>query len=274
MDVPFSKYSGCGNDFIIFDNRIPFFYLDTIDIQKLCNRQRGIGADGLILLEKSSRAAYKMRIFNSDGSEAEMCGNGLRCLLKFMRQKGLKKKQYTIETMHLIQEAAWENGDILIKAPFPIQPCQDVMIAIDNSNLLFHYLDTGVPHAVHFLEQKDKLADIPLEKIAPTIRHHSFFGPRGTNVNFVKIMSANRMEIRTYERGVEQETLACGTGAMAAALASAHQYQISSPITLCPASGEDLVVSFLKESNQFSNVCLKGPAHFIFEGKIQLKKNS
>lgn len=271
MKGTFSKYSGCGNDFILIDNRTLFFPVyDPLCIQKLCRRQLGVGADGIVLLENGKIADYKMRIFNADGSEAEMCGNGIRCLLKFMRQKGLKKKSYAIECMDRIYSIAWDGEDVAVQMPPPSDMQWDIDLSLETHMPPLHFLDTGVPHAVFFLENEKILSAFPVQTAGPAIRRHPRFSPKGTNVNFAAFIGAQELAIRTYERGVEQETLACGTGAVASALAAAQKFDLSSPIFLKTASSEKLTVSFAKENGAFSNVQLKGPAHFIYSGKLDL----
>lgn len=267
MAIPFSKYEGCGNDFILIDNRNTFFPFEKKSlISKLCHRSIGIGADGLILLENSSAGDFKMKIFNSDGSEAEMCGNGIRCLARFISEIGAAEKDFTIETMAGISEIAIEKGSVAVSLPEPTELQWNLSLPLGASPLPFHFLNTGVPHAVFFVE------DLYVEKwfkIAPEIRHHPFFLPRGTNVNFVQIKN-HEIYIRTYERGVERETEACGTGATAAALAAGFIHQIPSPATVFPKSNTPLQIFFECEKEKIFNVKLAGPAQKIFSGEIIL----
>jgi diaminopimelate epimerase len=258
MSLSFSKYSGCGNDFILIDNRLlHFLHSDRAFIAKLCHRQRGIGADGVILLENSQKADYRMRIFNADGGEAEMCGNGIRCLMQFIRQLGGLEKGYLIETMNALLQVQERKGLVTVAMadPFAIEwelhlPCFLPMTR----------LNTGVPHVVLFVE------DLESEKwmrLAPQIRFHAAFGPAGTNVNFAQLNSEGELSLRTYERGVEGETLACGTGATATALAAAKKYGLSTPVRILPASLEPLEISFSWQGKLPTQVTLTGPAHFI-----------
>lgn len=270
MLVPFSKYSGCGNDFILIDNRKLFFpYQKEGLISQLCSRKKGIGADGLILLENSHRADYKMRIFNADGSEAEMCGNGVRCLMKFIHEFAIPKSSFQIETM-LDQVHLEENGgNVSVRMPKPKNLQTNIPLTARNLSLTIHSVNSGVPHAVLFVDhlESDQWLDL-----APEIRHHQFFAPQGTNVNFAKI-EKDSIFLRTYERGVEGETLACGTGATATALVAATLFSLPSPIRIKVKSEEFLEVAFKREQDQFHEIKLTGPATPIFSGQFSLPQS-
>lgn len=267
MHLPFSKYSGCGNDFILIDNRQSVFDVTRIDtIVNLCHRRLGIGADGIIFLESSSKADFRMRIFNTDGSEAEMCGNGLRCLIRFIQELGIECKQFVIETMHQIIPARVSSTGVSVAMPPPTDCHFFEQVHLEDDPLTLHRLDTGVPHAVLFVEN---LHEVRLMSMAPQIRYFPRFLPKGTNVNFAVINANQEVEVRTYERGVEGETLACGTGAVAAALAAARVHGLCSPITIRPKSGDKIDVAFVREDNNiFSNVIMSGPAIKIFSGTV------
>jgi diaminopimelate epimerase len=260
----FSKYSGCGNDFILIDNRENHFpHADRALIARLCHRQCGIGADGLILLERSLKADYRMRIFNADGGEAEMCGNGIRCLIKFIRQLGGLRSHYLIETMHSCLRTTEKGEKVSVEMPEP--QAIRVSLSLPTGALQCHYLNTGVPHAVIFV---DELQNDDWMRMAPLIRNHEAFGPAGTNVNFASLDPSGAVWVRTYERGVEGETLACGTGATATALAAGAQFGLPSPIQVFPRSGEPLDISFCFQGDSFSQVSMAGSAHFIFRGEF------
>lgn len=262
----FVKYAGCGNDFVFFDNRTNQFpWQQKQMIQRLCHRQFGIGADGVILLESSQHADLRMRIFNADGSEAEMCGNGLRCLIKFARDLGLKQEDYLIETMRRPLRASYRDDRIFVEMGSPLEVKWH--LSLSGSPHLIHFLNTGVPHAILFT---DLLDAVDIHQLGPQIRYHEFFAPAGTNVNFVQPLSDHTLAIRTYERGVEKETLACGTGATAAALAASYLKQLKSPIQVFTQSKESLEISFHLENETFTNVKMAGTAHYIFKGEIDL----
>lgn len=199
MVLSFSKYSGCGNDFILFDNRHLIFPTHQPSIfSKLCHRQNGIGADGVILLENSSKAHYKMRIFNPDDSEAEMCGNGIRCLLKFIQDCGIEGNQFTIETMNRIHSIKFESNDVSVEMGNPTEIRWDLSVG----PWIVHHINTGVPHAIVFL---DDLNNLNLHEDGSRIRFHSLFTPQGANANFVQVDEKGIVHVRTYERGVKKK---------------------------------------------------------------------
>ena len=267
MPIPFSKYSGCGNDFILIDNRDGVFPNDNIPlIRKLCERRTGVGADGIILLENSVIADYRMRIYNADGGEAEMCGNGIRCLMKFVHSLEPTRTSCTFQTACGLVKTKLIDEEVEAEMTSPQDIAWGVSLPIEDKNLTLHRLNTGVPHAVIFVEQ---LQDHSWMELAPHIRYHSYFGKAGTNVNFAKL-ERDTLRLRTYERGVEGETLACGTGATAVALAAAKIYGLSSPVTIYPASGEALQIGFTYEDSQFSRVLMRGPALHIYKGELVL----
>lgn len=265
----FAKYVGCGNDFILIDNRLKTFPVQHSLIQRLCQRQIGVGADGLILLETPTKsdAHFRFRIFNSDGSEAEMCGNGMRCFVKWLANMGFYHEPYYIQTMQRILKAEHTENDICVEMGAPCHVQWDISLRFENQFLKIHYLNTGVPHAILFTENID---EVELLKLGSYIRNYSLWMPHGTNVTIAQKQTGARLKVRTYERGVEGETLACGTGATAAALAAARQYQISSPICIETRLGEELKIKFLRENQNFSQVTLTGSAKCIFMGEIDL----
>lgn len=266
MEVKFSKYSGCGNDFIFIDNRKSFFPKGNRDlIFKLCHRPQGIGADGVILLEESKQADFRMSIFNADGSEAEMCGNGLRCLKKFIAELGIQTPALSIETKERQLSIQDHHEAVKISLGKPQNIQLDVSLDIGDT---LHTIDTGVPHAVQFV---DKLEEVPVAVLGKKIRWHPFFSPKGTNANFVKLEAPSQIAIRTYERGVEQETLACGTGAAAAALISFLVHKVKPPIEVITRSGEKLMIDVAcDESGAIKEVWQIGPASFHFQGTFVL----
>lgn len=251
----FAKYEGAGNDFILFDDRALQFPLSSI--RRLCDRKFGIGADGILLLQSDSVADFRMRIFNSDGSEAEGCGNGLRCLIQFIADLGFPKKPYRISIGNRIVDTEFVGERIAIRMG-PALYMQHHQIGCWD----VHFVDTGVPHAVIFVPD---VSQIDLLKEAPLIRHHPLFQPRGANVNFASLME-NAMRVRTFERGVEGETLACGTGAVAVTAIAANVHKMKSPLQLHFAGGE-LEVRF---DQALTDLQLIGPARFIFRGLLDL----
>lgn len=262
MLYPFSKYSGCGNDFVLFDNRSCRLCFSTPqEIRNICSRETGVGADGIVVLENSDRADFRMRIFNCDGSEAEMCGNGLRCLVRFLSDIGLPQKNFNIETMQAVYQSALMDELICITMPEPTDIQWKIPIKIDTLSYFPSYLNTGVPHAVFFIED---IEEADLKSFAPKVRFHPCFSPRGTNVNYVQVLKdKNEILVRTYERGVEQETLACGTGVVASALVAAKTCGLKGTIRVRVRSGDYMQVSF-------DPLRLIGPAKRIFTGELEL----
>lgn len=262
IKLPFEKYSGCGNDFLILDNRENGFPWDNKGlIQTLCHRRKGIGADGIILRENSTIADAKMRIFNLDGSEAEMCGNGLRCFVKWLNSPSIK-----VEVFGKVFSAFQIEERVAFEMENPSDLRWNIPFVFENQELILHHLNTGVPHTLLFV---NNIESIPIEKIGSSIRYA--WKPEGTNVTFVEQMDVQKYKVRTYERGVEGETPACGTGAMAAALGASTLYHAKSPITIETHSKEHLIVHFnLNSKGQYSSVSLNGPAKFLFRGEIDL----
>ena len=210
-----------------------------------------------------------MRIFNADGGEAEMCGNGARCLYKFLHEIGQPKKQYHIETLRSYICLRSEGADICVSMPDPFDILDPITLETDLGPRVFYHINTGVPHVVCFVTD---LQDNKWMAMAPKIRYHERFQPGGVNVNFVEIDTAHRLHIRTYERGVEAETLSCGTGATAAGLITAKIHYSPPPVTLIPASKEILKINFQNTPMGFSQVELSGPAEFIFKGVLTLNR--
>ncbi len=264
--VQFSKIVAAGNDFIIVDNRSGVLKKAAAGIARhLCDRKHSIGADGLILLERSKKADIRMRIINPDGSEAEMCGNGVRCLAKFAVDKKLAKAKHSIETL-AGQIKAQVRGD-LVRARLvdPKDMRLDLMIQVRGKTENVNFIDTGVPHTVKVLSSVKNLDVNPLGR---AIRTHKHFAPRGTNVDFISIKPRNAIEIRTYERGVEDETLSCGTGSAAGALVAAALKGLKSPVSVHTRSGEVLKIYFTKKAKGFSDVYLEGAVKGSFEGRV------
>ncbi len=260
MPTPYRKYAGAGNAFIIIDDRDTSFPLQSPKnlIPPLCSEHH---VDGVILLQapSTSNAHYRMRIFNADGSEAEMCGNGIRCLARFLQDIHLYSDKYLIESLAAIHTIyPKDNGYFEVSMGEAKDIRWDLTLTIQQENITVHSLDTGVPHAVTFSS---------LFNLAPQIRHHARFAPRGVNVNFIKKLPSGAISIRTYERGVEGETLACGTGATASAIVAARCLHLPSPITVITASTEALIISLEP------TLTMCGPTKFISSGSLHLAHN-
>lgn len=258
MILNFKKYQGAGNDFVLIDNREGKIALSIKQIAAICDRHFGVGADGLMLLETDDTADFKMVYFNADGNESTMCGNGGRCIAAFAQQLGVVK-----EDMDFIATDGMHHAKI--------NPDKSVSLQMKDVNSIEffedHYeLDTGSPHYVMFVEEVDS---IDILKAGRRIRHYSQFEPKGINVNFVERKN-NELHIRTYERGVENETLACGTGVTAAAIAATGKQSGAFEIMLA-AKGGRLQVNFIKhDDGSATDVILKGPAVCVFEGTLEL----
>jgi diaminopimelate epimerase len=263
MHISFSKYEGAGNDFILIDNRLQEFIPTPEQVRALCDRKLGIGADGLIALEVGMRAPFRMRIFNADGFEAEMCGNGLRCLKRFLEAKGVVSTPVLVETKERVLHIENEGQNVKTSMGDPKDLRLDISLERDQ---IVHFVNTGVPHAVQFVED---LETLDIETRGPFIRRHPKFGPKGANANFVKV-HLGTLAIRTFERGVEGETLACGTGAVASAIIAALKYRLDLPIRVVPKSLETLTVDFQLEGDRIFNVTQTGPAQFIFQGSFYI----
>jgi diaminopimelate epimerase len=264
----FTKMNGAGNDFILFDNRTGGVDLDRNQIAHLCDRHRGIGADGILLLEKpTNRADFRMRYFNADGGEAEMCGNGARCFARFANKVGGQKAKISFETPAGVISAELKGDLVTLRMTEPTDLRLNVDLPVVAENKTVHFINSGVPHVVIPVA---KIDDADVRREGAAIRHHKMFSPNGTNVNFIEKRGPDKIAIRTYERGVEDETLACGTGIVASALIFAASESTNGPISVIARGGDELEVGFEKSGDRFRNVTLTGPAEFVFEGTIEI----
>lgn len=258
MEIHFSKYEGTGNDFVMIDNRSLFFPKENYELVKhLCDRRFGIGADGLILLENHPNAHFKMVYYNSDGNLSSMCGNGGRCLIAFAHQLGIIQDQAAFEAVDGMHHATLHAHGIV---SLEMTPVDRVNIQPD-----YIFLNTGSPHHVMMVDDIDSLN---VKTKGSDIRYSDLYGQAGSNVNFVSQINDNTFRIRTYERGVEDETLSCGTGATAVAIAMHATGKTTSEQVHIWVQGGKLEVSFNKKANLYQNVHLMGPATFVFNGTI------
>lgn len=265
--ISFAKMSGAGNDFIVIDN------LDSsIDFDKsrfavaLCSRRHGVGADGLLLLESSAEADFSMRYYNADGSYGGMCGNGGRCIARYAHIKGLAPARLKFEALDHVYAAEVSNSSVKLWMKTPNHLRTNLLVTSGSDEFTGHFIDTGAPH---FVMESADLEATDVIRIGKAIRNHSLFAPEGCNVNFVFRKTDHLLSIRTYERGVEAETLACGTGSVASTIINALEHGLKSPVTLNVRSGEQLIVYFDLEGEKFTNVILEGSAHMIFSGTLQ-----
>jgi diaminopimelate epimerase len=264
----FTKMNGAGNDFVLIDNRTGAYKFSPGQIAFLCDRHRGVGADGVLLVEPpAGEADFRMRYFNSDGGEAEMCGNGARCFARFVNKitGGFSNLQF--ETQAGIIRAQSDGDLVTLAMSSPHDLVLRRTLEIGGVKLSTHSINTGVPHTVTFV---DDIESTPVQHWGGQIRYHPAFQPNGTNANFIKELEPGKIAIRTYERGVEAETLACGTGVTAAGLIYAALSDAASPVSLLARGGDWLEVGFRKSETGFEEVTLKGPADFVFEGSIEI----
>jgi diaminopimelate epimerase len=265
--LKFTKMNGAGNDFVMLDNREGGLRLAPGQIAGLCDRHRGIGADGVLIVEQPANGAdFRMRYYNADGGEAEMCGNGARCFARFASRLTGSQRALSFETPAGVIRAECEGENVRLAMGEPHGLALDEEIALPTGgSIIAHSVNTGVPHAVIFVEDLEK---IDVRALGAAVRRHPHFAPKGTNVNFVQVTGPGAAAVRTYERGVEDETLACGTGVVASALILHGKHGAASPVSLLVRGGDTLLVSFEKEGGLYRNVSLTGPADFVFDGQI------
>ena len=274
MDLEFTKMNGAGNDFILIDNRKKQIHLSSNQVERLCHRQLGIGADGLVLWEppKDPGAAdWAWDFYNSDGSPAEMCGNAARCFVRYIQNQVASKVESfetRFETLAGIINGRVKGDQVTVTLTQPVDFKFNQPLKVAGQPTEAHTVNTGVPHAVLFVDNPDAAM---VKEWGREIRFHELFSPKGTNVNFVQLCGPGALKVRTYERGVEGETLACGTGVTASALIAAEKHSLTSPIKIQVHGGDWLEVAFNRNAaGDFSNVRLTGPGEFIFKGRISL----
>ncbi len=268
--IAFEKMSGTGNDFVIIDNRTAKIPLEEqADFaRKICRRMFSVGADGLILIEESALADFAWNFYNADGSVAEMCGNGSRCAARFAYRHKIAGRKMTIATLAGIVEAeiSPEEEDVVrAKMTQPFDFRLDISLEIGEEERPVAYVNTGVPHAVIFVQEDD----VPVKTWGRKVRFHEIFEPKGANANFVKLLPDGRLKVRTYERGVEAETMACGTGAVASALFASMLKGMDSPVEVVTSGGDVLTIFFdLHDGPVAENIYLQGPTRLICTGNL------
>jgi diaminopimelate epimerase len=265
--VDFLKMSGSGNDFILIDNRDRSLAVGNITkfVRNVCERKVSVGADGLIIIENSQRADFRWRFFNADGSEVDMCGNGARCAARFAYIRGIAKEKMSFETGAGIIDAEVIGDTVKVKLTEPHSMKTNISVMIEGKPVEVNFVNTGVPHVVLFVHGLDRYDVLNTGR---KIRYHGGFQPEGTNANFMEVIDRHTIRIRTYERGVEDETLACGTGAVASALISFSQGLVESPVDVNVKSGETLKIYFRKTGHGFEDIYLEGKANVVYEGRI------
>ncbi len=261
--------NGAGNDFVVLDNRENQLDLTRAQIAQLCDRQRGVGADGLLAVEPATASAdFRMRYYNADGGEAEMCGNGARCFARFAQFLiGTKKESLSFETPAGLISATFHGEAVRIKMSAPHDLRMHLTAEADGGTHALHFINTGVPHIVVPVSQLGEVRVIPL---GSALRYHADFQPRGANVNFMEVRPGGGIAIRTYERGVEGETLACGTGMVACAIIHSRLTGSAGPVAVTVRGGDTLSIGFTPEGDAYTDVTLTGPADMVYSGQIAL----
>ncbi len=262
--IAFTKMSGAGNDFVLLDAMTGALPSDMPHLAvALCSRHFGVGADGLLILEPSRTADFFMRYFNADGSYGGMCGNGGRCAARYASLHEIARDRMKFEALGFVYEAFVCGATVKLSMKPPEQIMMNMVVALGSETLSCNFINTGSPHAVIFV---DDLPAQDVERKGRALRVHPLFAPEGTNVDFVSTGPGNVIDVRTYERGVERETLACGTGSVASAIITYLERSIRPPVRVHVMSGEELTVHFLAERDRISDVVLEGSAHLVFTG--------
>jgi diaminopimelate epimerase len=266
MNIHFWKMHGAGNDFILVDDRAQTFPADdTAWLQSIGARKTGVGCDGIILIQPSETADFRMRFFNPDGSEADMCGNGARCVARLACEIGAAPSSMTIETLAGRLHAHAQGDQVLLHMTEPRDWRLEATLDLPGETVAYGLVNTGVPHAV--TEVAD-LASYDVQGRGRLMRRHQAFAPDGANANFVQVTGPQALRVRTYERGVEAETLACGTGIVAAALVMTLAGRVVAPVEVIPTGGDRLVVNFERTGDEVRKVTLRGPAVHVFAGQL------
>ncbi|MGE5702896.1 MAG: diaminopimelate epimerase [Clostridia bacterium] len=271
MSIPFRKMNGCGNDFIVIDNRTGI--MNEIDlpsfVRRVCQRRVSLGADGVMLVEPSATADFTMRYFNADGSEGEMCGNGARCISRFAYLIGAAPASMCFQTLDGLYAAQIEDEGVSVR--FPPLDLDTVKLhqtsSFDGQTVTYHFTHVGVPHAVVFVEHADQMSVADVIQLGRAMRHDTSVFPHGSNVNFVEVLDPDTLRVRTYERGVEDETLACGSGSTASAIVSYLLGKVSSSVRV-QVNGGMLHIRFSQRGECMDDITLAGEARTIAVGEL------
>jgi diaminopimelate epimerase len=272
--IAFHKMTGSGNDFIVIDNRSGSFTTDDEDcrdfVRKVCRRKLSAGADGVIFIEDDPECDFRWRFYNADGSEAEMCGNGARCAARFAFLTGVAESpELRFRTLAGIIQARVEGTRVKVQMTDPFDYRSGLELQAAGRTISVDFINTGVPHAVCFVAGADELERMDVVELGRAVRRHQQFQPAGTNANFATVLGRDRIRIRTYERGVEDETLACGTGSIAAAITAHERTLVGSPVHVLTQGGETLTIHFDRIGpGQYRNVFLEGEARVVYEGRL------
>jgi diaminopimelate epimerase len=270
VGLKFARMHGCGNDFVVIDDRAGSWHARREDLaREICDRRRGLGGDGLILIQPGRDGAdFRMTYVNRTGMDGEMCGNGARCTVLRAAQLGLIQARGTMATDAGAIRAAIDGAVITLQMTPPTGERAPLRLEIAGQSFECYIIDTGVPHIVIFLADEPALESLDVDGIGRTLRHHAAFAPRGVNANFAVRRADGSFRMRTYERGVEMETLACGTGAVAVGLMAHRKFGSAAPVLIHPTGGGSLRIGFRVSTDGFTDVTLAGPAELIGEGEI------
>jgi diaminopimelate epimerase len=265
MKIGFTKIVGTGNDFILIDNYGNKKISLTRSLRRrICSRRTGIGADGILLLEKDRIHPFRMRYYNADGREAKMCGNGARCIALFAYNKGIVSRSFSFSSRSGVHSAKIYGGNSVAVSLPPFKFLKSVHITLDGKREKGYHATVGVPHVVFFVK---KVTSLDVVRLGRKIRNNPMFKPEGTNVNFAEIGKNKRVSVRTFERGVEDETLSCGTGVAATAAIAVRNRMITSPVRIKTASGETIVVTLKKEREEIFPY-LRGKVEIVYSGFV------
>lgn len=268
MKIQFTKMHGAGNDFVMIDDRegtVP--WEDHFLMAALASRRTGVGCEGVILLQRSDKADFRMRFLNPDGTEVDMCGNGSRCAAAFANAVGASGKALTMETMCGLVDAQLTDTGVCVWMPEPTKKSYGIEVQVNGETVRGDFINTGVPH---FVVQVPNISAVRVQELGRALRLHAAFAPEGTNVDFVSFRVPNRMTMRTYERGVEAESGACGTGAVACAVVAVETLQFTLPAKVKTSSGYELVIDGDWRHRKCTGLTLTGPVKFVFTGEIDL----
>jgi diaminopimelate epimerase len=266
--INFYKMNGSGNDFILIDNRTAIIDPEAAPelARSLCRRKVSVGADGLILIENDAEVDFSWRFFNADGSSAEMCGNGGRCVARLANMLGICGSRLSFRTLAGIVRAEVMGSQVKLQMTSPSDLRLDEKLELSDGSVVAQHINTGVPHTVFILDTAEDLEKQDIVSRGREVRYHSHYAPAGTNVNFITVLGQRSLEIRTYERGVEDETLACGTGATAVALVAAAKGLVEPPVDVRTRSGETLTIYFSGETPE--EVYMEGTATVVYQGQL------
>lgn len=264
--ISYTKASGAGNDFVVINNMDRHLDVDYPALARaLCSRPFGVGADGMLALEPSERAHFFMKYYNADGSYGGMCGNGGRCISRYAYLQGIAPENLTFEALGYVYHATISGERVKLSMKDPTGFRKEIGLHLQGRDYQAQFVDTGSPHVVFFVND---LESIDIAGVGRAARWDREFAPEGTNVNFVRKEEGSAISLRTYERGVEAETLACGTGSVASAVIAGMSFGLHSPVTVKVRSGEELLVHFKKQGDSLTDIVLEGSAHMLFSGNI------